>query len=156
MRDSVDQSAGVGMRRALEQRGRRRLFDDAALEDHRHFVTQVIHHSQVVADEEVTDTELFLQVLHQVEHLGLNGDVQRAHRFVRDDQARAGDQGAGNGDALSLATRELVRELVQVIAAQTNGGQYLCRLFALFRRVDARQRGQWLGHDPGHGLAWIE
>ena len=39
---------------------------------HADFVAQVVHHREVMADEQVTDAVLLLQVLHQVEHLRLH------------------------------------------------------------------------------------
>ena len=49
-----------------------------------------------------------LQVLEQVEHLGLHAHVEGRHRLVADDQLRVEHEGAGDADALALAARELV------------------------------------------------
>ena len=52
---------------------------------------------------------LSLEVLEQVEHLGLDADVERRHRLVADDQRRVEHERAGDRDALALAAAELVR-----------------------------------------------
>jgi hypothetical protein len=70
-------------------------------------------------------TPWLLQVLHQVEHLGLHRDVERADRLVGHDQLRPGDQRAGDGNALALAAGKLVRVFVQIAVAQAHLGQHL-------------------------------
>ena len=52
-----NQGARIGVGGLLEQRQRRALLDDAALVDHGHFIAQVIDHRQIVADQQVGDTE---------------------------------------------------------------------------------------------------
>ena len=100
----LQQRARVGVGGLAKQRLGRALFDDAALAYSTATSSQtMVHHRQVVADEQVGDAELLLQVLHQVQHLRLHRDVERAHRLVGDDQARPRDQRARDGDALALA-----------------------------------------------------
>ena len=68
----------------------------------------MLHDAQVVRDEQVGQAELLLQVLQQVDDLGLDGDVQRGYSLVADHQLRAQDQGAGDADPLALPARECV------------------------------------------------
>ena len=49
------------------------------------------------------------EVEDQVQHLGLDREVEGRHGFVGHDQLRRGDQGARNGDSLPLPTRKLMR-----------------------------------------------
>nr|WP_208022729.1 hypothetical protein [Desulfonema ishimotonii] len=49
-----------------------------------------------------------MQIDHQVQDLGLDGNVQGADGFVCNDQGWVQDNGPGNGDALALAAGELV------------------------------------------------
>jgi hypothetical protein len=56
---------------------------------HDDLVAHQVHHRQVVADEQVGHAEAVLQVLHQVQHLGLHRHVQRADRLVGHDQLAA-------------------------------------------------------------------
>ena len=62
---------------------------------HQHVVGDVAHHRQVVADEQIGQVELVLQVHHQVQHLRLDRHVQRRDRFVRHHDARVAASGRG-------------------------------------------------------------
>ena len=79
-----------------------------------HPVTDVLHHAQIVADEEICQAQLLLQVLQQVQNLGPDGHVQGGHRLVADDQLGLCGQGPGNHDPLALAAGELVGIAVHV------------------------------------------
>ena len=144
------------MLRVLKKLGRCALFHDASLRHHRHLVTQVLHHGEVVADEQVGDAQFCLQVMHQVQHLRLHRHVQRTDGFVRHDQLRPGDQGPRNGDTLALAAREFMRVFVEVAGAQAHRIQHVCGLHALLCRRGFAQCRQRLGHGAGHGLARVE
>jgi len=74
-----------------------------------------------VGDEEVRQAELVLQVLHQVDDLRLDRDVERRHRLVRDDEVGLDRQRPRNADALTLPAGELVRVAVGVIGVQADG-----------------------------------
>ena len=50
-----------------------------------------------------------LQVAQQVEHLGLDGDVEGGGRLVGDEQVRVRRHGAGDEHALGHAAGDLVR-----------------------------------------------
>ena len=54
----------------------------------------------------------------QVEDFRLHRDVERRGRLVEQQDARLQDQGAGDGHALALAARKLVRIAVAVLAAE--------------------------------------
>ena len=54
----------------------------AAPVHHRHLMGQVLDHRQVVADEQVRQSELVLQIQQQVDDAGLDGHIERRHRFV--------------------------------------------------------------------------
>jgi len=75
------------MPRRGEQRPARREFDDAAEVHDADAVRDVVDDRKVVRDEEVREAHLALQVLHQVQHLGLHGDVERRRRFVADEDS---------------------------------------------------------------------
>jgi hypothetical protein len=68
--------------------------------------------------------------LQQVEHLGLDRHVERAHRLSSTSTLGIQRQAARDGDALALAARELVRipahgRLVQADLAQQRAGARL-------------------------------
>ena len=60
-----------------------------------------------MGDEQVGEAQLLLQVLQQVHHLGLDGDIECGHGLVEDQQLRCQGQRAGDADALLLAAGEL-------------------------------------------------
>ena len=65
-------------------------------------MTDALDYCHIVADEEDGDAQVALQREHEVQHLRLHADVERAHGFVGDYQFRVQRQGAGDGDALVL------------------------------------------------------
>ena len=79
-----------------------------------HPVAQVLHHGQVMGDEQDGEPVLLPQMGKQVDDLGLNGHVQRRHRLVRHQQPRLHGESAGDGHTLALAAGQLRRILVQI------------------------------------------
>ena len=63
---------------------------------------------------------MLLQIGEQVDHLGLNAHVERAHGFVGDDEIGLGSEGTRDADALALPTRKLVRIAARCTTRQTN------------------------------------
>ena len=83
-------------------------------------VREVLDDRQVVADEQVGQLELALEVEQQVEDLALDRHVERRDRLVRDDEVRAQRERARDADALPLAAGELVRVAPRVLAPQAD------------------------------------
>ena len=108
---------------------RRRHFDDLSEVHHCDPVGDVAHHAQVVSHEDVRQAELVLEVVEQVDHLGLDGHVQRGHGLVQHYQLRVDGQGAGDADALALAARELMGEPVGVLRVEPDLVQKLAQAF---------------------------
>ena len=81
----------------------RRELDDAAIGHHRDPIGHVVHHGEIVRDEQEGQPALGLEILEQVEDLGLDRDVERRDRLVADDQVGIEREGAGDADALALA-----------------------------------------------------
>ena len=94
------------------ERSRLAALDDLAEVHHGDLVAHMRDRGEVVGDEEVGDAELGLQVAQQVEDLRADRDVERRDRLVEHDELRRQRQRPGDGDALALAARELVREQV--------------------------------------------
>ena len=67
------------------------------------------HHRQVMRHHHIGERMFLPQVGQQIKDLGLHGHIQRRGRLVQQQQARLGGQRPGNGDALALSARELVR-----------------------------------------------
>jgi len=64
------------------------------IHDH-HAMADVFHDRQIVRDKKISHAALLLQVLQQVDDLRLNGNIQRADRFVANDQLRFYGERAG-------------------------------------------------------------
>ena len=126
---------------------RLRHFHHLAHVHHGHAIADVLHHAQVVGDEQIGQVELRLQILQQVERLRLDRHVQRRHRLVAHDKLRVEGQGAGNADALALAAAEGVRIAHHVLGTQPHHLEQLShailQLLALGDAVD----DQRLAHD---------
>jgi hypothetical protein len=75
---------------------------------------------EVVGDEEVGQPELVLQVLEEVDHLGLDRHVESRHRLVADDELGSQRHGPCDADALALTAGELVRIPVVVLGVETH------------------------------------
>ena len=105
------QRPGVRVQRLGVEPVARRLLDQRAQVHHADPVGDVPDHREVVRDDQVGQAEVVLQVLQQVDHLGLDRDVERGDRLVGDDQVGLERQRPGDADALPLAAGELVRVL---------------------------------------------
>ena len=78
-------------------------------------VADVLDDTHVVSDEDVRQPELALELLQQVQDLGLDRHVQGRHGLVTDDEVGLEDQRPGDADALALAAGEFVRIASSVI-----------------------------------------
>ena len=89
-RDRGQQRLRVGMARlARRARACRPISTILPEVHHRDAVGDVLHHREVVRDEEVGEAQAPLQVLQQVDDLRLDRDVERRHRLVADDELAA-------------------------------------------------------------------
>lgn len=71
-------------------------------------VADMLHHRQVMGDEEEAEALLLLQFFEQVDDVGLQADIQRGNRLVTNDEVRCGDQSARDGRALPLPAGNVV------------------------------------------------
>ena len=78
-----------------------------------------------MGDEEIRQLILLLQILQEVDDLGLNGHIQSGYRLVADNQLGLQCKSAGNADTLTLATRELMRIAVDVLGVQSDNVEKL-------------------------------
>src|SRR5437879_9820085 len=84
-------------------------------------VGQVAGRRDVVRDVEDRELLSVAQVGQQVEHAEADRNVEHRHGLVRDQDAGLDRQGAGDGDALPLPARQLVRELVGELPRRLEG-----------------------------------
>ena len=94
--------------------------DDLALVHDGDAVADVLDDRQIVGHEDQRQVQLVDQVGDEVEDLGADRDVEGADRFVGDQDARAGCEGSGDGDALALTAGELVRVPVPRVSRQAD------------------------------------
>ena len=113
LRDSRQQRVGVRVDGIAEQHFARRHLDDLAGAHHHDPVGDIVHHREVVRDEQIGDFELLLQILQQVEDLGLDRDIQRRDRLVADQELGLERQRPRNTDALALTAGETVGVAVE-------------------------------------------
>src|SRR5881409_4318873 len=134
----------------------RTTFDDPAEVHDRHPVAHVLDDAEVVRDEEQRESEPPLQVLQEIEDLGLDGDIQRRHGLVGDDETRPDGERAGDADPLALPAAELVRMAVARVGWQADELEQLLDARApLAARADPVD-GEPLAHDAGDAYARIE
>ena len=76
--------------------------------------------AEVVSDEYVGELEVVLEVLEQVDDLGLDRDVEGGDGFVGDDQLRAQRERPRDPDPLALTTGELVRVAVVMLGVEAD------------------------------------
>src|SRR5690606_36582668 len=90
------QCGGIGMVWPLEDLfGTARLYHAAQIHDH-NAVCDVVHNTQVMADEQVCQVQLPAQVHEQVDDLRLDRDVERGDAFVANQKFRLYSKRAGN------------------------------------------------------------
>ena len=97
--------------------------DDLAAAHDEHPVGDAAHHAEIVRDKQVGQPVLPRQIRDQVENLRPHPHVEGGDRLVEDHQLGPDDQGAGDGDALTLPAREFVDMPVGVIGVQPDLGQ---------------------------------
>jgi hypothetical protein len=93
---------------------RRDLHHPAEIQHH-DAMADMLHHREIVRDEQHAQAALALQLVQQVDHLRLHRHIQRGHRLVGDDIGGFDNQCAGDTDALALSAGEFVREAVHCL-----------------------------------------
>src|SRR5689334_7330129 len=155
-RDRGEERARVGVLRLQVEIGPVGGLDDLAEVHDHHAVRDVADDVEVVGDEDVREAEVALQVLEQVQDLGLHRDVQCRHGLVADDQLRVDRERAGDADALPLAARELVREAVVVLRVEADDLEELLHAPLDLRLGPELVHLQGLGDDEADALARVQ
>jgi hypothetical protein len=112
-RHRAQEPDGVGMAGAGEDVLRRALLDHLAGIHDVDAVGIARHHAEIVGDDDQRDAEAPRQILHQLEDLGLDGDVEGGRGLVGDDQLGVAGEPDGDHHALAHAAGELVRVLAE-------------------------------------------
>ena len=108
-RDAAQEADGVRMARIVQHLLGAALLDHLAGVQHADLRAHLADHAEVVADEQDGRVELGLEVVDEVEHLGLDRRVEAGRRLVEDQQGRVDAERHRDHDALLHAARELVR-----------------------------------------------
>lgn len=58
--------------------------------------------AQIMRDEQIGDSSLFLQMAEQIDNLRLYRHIQRGYRLISDNEAGLQDDRPGNADPLAL------------------------------------------------------
>jgi hypothetical protein len=77
--------------------------DNAAKMHHRNAIGDMLHHGEIVGNENVGEAKPVLQVAQQIKHLRADRDVERGYRFVAYDKLWLDRERPCDGDALALA-----------------------------------------------------
>ena len=85
----------------------------------------MLYDREVMSNEEISRTELVLELLQQVQNLGLNGHIQSGNRLVADNQLGLKRKCTGNADTLTLAAGKLMRIAVNVLGVQSDNVEKL-------------------------------
>ena len=75
---------------------------------HRHIIRHLRYHAQIMRNDDNRRAEVLLQLLHQVDNLRLNRDIQRRSRLVRDQDRRIARQRQRNHHALTHPAAQLM------------------------------------------------
>jgi hypothetical protein len=117
------QDLGVGMLRVAANGVSRTGFHHAT-EVHDHdALAEVFDDGEIVRDEQVREPAVALDVLKQIDDLGLDAHVEGTDRLVTNDKPWLDGEGAGDADALPLASAELVGESVRDVGSETDALQ---------------------------------
>ena len=116
----------------------------------------MLDHAEIVADHDVGQPELVLELEQQVDDLGADRDVERRDRLVADHQLGLQDQRAGDADALALAAGEFVRVAVGMLGTQADLGHHVGDAVLDLGLVGDAVDAQRIGQRAAHGLARIE
>ena len=108
-KDRAQQAAGVLVGRVSEQFLSGSLLDDLTGVHDGDVVGNLCDKSQVVGHEDHCESQLFTQLVEQVDDLLLNGNVQCGGRFIGNDELRVTSQCHCDQNSLTLATGEFVR-----------------------------------------------
>ena len=87
----------------FEDLARGAFFNDFAIAHDDHIVAQRAHDFEIVADEQIRELALLLQIAQQIDNLRLHAHVERTRWLVQHDKFGFKHHCARNSDALTLA-----------------------------------------------------
>jgi hypothetical protein len=116
----------------------------------------VFDYSQTMRDEEVGQAKFLLQILHEIDYLGLNRDVERRDWLIGYDQVGPQRECPGNANPLALSAAKFMRIPARVVGFESDNAQQLSHLLAKLRAARDAMNYQRLADDGGYRHSWIE
>ena len=95
---------GVRVARRVEYLFDGSRFHHRSPEEDNHPIGYVPHQSEIMADEQHGGLAHFLRLAQEINHRGLDRDVKRGYRFIRENQLRLSGKRPRDGDPLDLAS----------------------------------------------------
>jgi len=129
-RHGRDEGLGVRVPGKARDGSRGSGFDDVAEIHDRDALAEMFHYGEIVRNEQVRQPPLLLQVMQQVDHLRLHGDIQSTDRFIADDEPRLDREGPGDADPLALAPAEFMGKSAALTRIESHVDQQPANPFA--------------------------
>jgi hypothetical protein len=107
-------------------------------------------------DKKIGQTKLSLQILQQIDHLGLHRHIKRRNGLVGYDQLRVQRECPGDTDALTLASGKLVRIALRVRRIETHSSKKLGNSISAFTPCTDSVDYQWLAYDVANAHARVQ
>ena len=102
-----------------EQLFLRRHFNDLAQVHHHDPFAHVLDHAEIMRNKKIGQGVLPLQVNKQIQDLRPDGNIQRGHRFVSNENLWIEHERPCNADSLPLPAAKLVRIPIHVFRLQS-------------------------------------
>ncbi len=139
-----------------EDLGGRAVLDLTPPTQHRDRVGDLTHDGEVVGDEHVGEAQVALQPGEQPQDLRLHGDVQRRDGLVEHDQLGFDDQGARDGDTLTLPAGKLPRMPRRDLGRESDQLEVMGHPLGPLAAAADAEVAQRLGEDVADALTRIE
>ncbi len=109
-----------------------------------------------MGDEKIGQVEALLESGEEIDYLCLDGHVEGGDWFVTDEDGGIHGESAGDADALTLPSRELVSVTVGVVSPQPYQGEQFQNTFGSLPPAVEPVDVDSLGDDVSDGHAWIQ
>ena len=118
-----NQRLGIGMSGRREYLPGRCDLHQSAQIHHTDVIADVLHDGQIVRNEQQGDVPLALQANDEIQHLRLDGYIERRYGLISNQKLRIQRQRPGNADALALATGKLMGIAMRSLRTQAHESQ---------------------------------
>ena len=115
-----EEALGIGMGGVGGDEFGGAFFDEFTVFENRDLIADVFNDGEIVGNEEVGEVKFFLEVHQKVNDLGLDRDIEGTDRLVANNKLRFDGEGAGNTDALALASAKFVGEAAGVCRVEAD------------------------------------